>query len=82
MKNSFTCEYCGETFFARGLAQAHEAACDHNPQTQFCCTCRRWWWQENDDGDDGESRCELGLALHQRRCCGYLKKEINAAGLN
>jgi len=61
MKNSFTCEYCGETFFARGLAQTHEAACDYNPQTRPCCTCGRWRWQKSGDGDDGESRCELGL---------------------
>jgi len=32
MLNVFICEYCGETFFARGLAQAHEQTCACNPK--------------------------------------------------
>lgn len=74
MKNSYTCEFCGYSFFAKTLAETHEKACDYNPKTRTCCTCSRWYWNPNVGPvdmhgiEEGQGECRAGLIPHQRDC--------------
>lgn len=80
MKKSYTCEYCGLTYFAGGLAHMHEESCDYNPKMRTCCTCSRWYWDSSvgpldcNGIEEGAGICRAGLNPHQRNCEKYYIK--------
>jgi len=44
MKQSWTCEFCGESYFAPILCLHHESDCTYNPKNRTCDTCKAWYW--------------------------------------